>query len=198
MRRGHETISYMYITLITQRACLPYILNLIYFILIWLQSCRLLSCSAVFLLFKIWKKPAQNCPIFLSPLTFQVLVQQAAKINKTELEKTRKCAFRKFVGRPAAANFGRKTFTGNRTDTNWSSTTFKGKISIFIVVFKVVMPFCYLRTIRLKQENFSRNNNTNYSRRHKLITHKNNCRQVFSGSRNDQPMFVNEYKFKEG
>ena len=74
-------------------------------------------------------------------------------------------AFRKFVGRPAAANFGRKTFTGNRTDTKWSSTIFKGKISVFIVVFKFVMHFCYLRTIRLKQENFSRNNNTNYTRR---------------------------------
>ena len=30
----------------------------------------LLSCSAVFLLFEIWKKPAKNCPIFLSALTF--------------------------------------------------------------------------------------------------------------------------------
>ena len=46
--------------------------------------------------------------------------------NKTELKKLASCAFRKFVGRPAAANFGRKTFTGNRTDTNWSSTTLRG------------------------------------------------------------------------
>ena len=30
----------------------------------------LLSCSAVFLHFEIWKKPAKNCPIFLSALTF--------------------------------------------------------------------------------------------------------------------------------
>ena len=80
--------------------------------------------------------------------------------NEAELKKKLACcAFRKFVGRRAAANFGRKTFTGNRTDTNWSSTTFKAKISVFIVVFKFVMH--YLRTIRLKQENFSRNNNTN-------------------------------------
>ena len=86
--------------------------------------------------------------------------------NKTEFKKKlASCASRKFVGRPAAANFGRKTFTGNRTDTNWSSTTFKGKIFVFIVVFKFVTHFCYLRTIRLKQENFSRNNNTNYTRR---------------------------------
>ena len=28
------------------------------------------QCTAVFLLFKIWKKPAKNCPIFLSALTF--------------------------------------------------------------------------------------------------------------------------------
>ena len=46
--------------------------------------------------------------------------------------------------------------------------------------------------------NFSCNNKTNYTRRHKFITHKNNCYQVFSRSRNDQPMFVNECKFKEG
>ena len=62
--------------------------------------------------------------------------------NKAELKKLASCAFRKFVRRPlAAANFGRKTFTGKRTDTNWSSTTFKGKISVFIVVFKFVMHF---------------------------------------------------------
>ena len=36
----------------------------------WVQSCRLLSCSTLFLLFRIWKKPAKNCPIFLSALTF--------------------------------------------------------------------------------------------------------------------------------
>ena len=57
------------------------------------------------------------------------------------------------------------------------------------------MHFCYRRTIRLKQENFSCNNKTNYTRRHKFITHKNNCCQVFSRSRNDQPLFVNEYKY---
>ena len=118
--------------------------------------------------------------------------------NKAELKKNSQVAvrFAKFVGRPAVANFGRKTLADNRTDTNWSSTTFKGKISVFIVVFKLVMHFCYLQTIRLKQENFSRNNNTNYTRRHKFITHKNNCYQVFS--RNDQPTFINECKFKEG
>ena len=63
------------------------------------------------------------------------------------------------------------------------------------------MHFCYRRTIRLKQENFSCNNNnnkTNYTRRHKFNTNKNNCCQVFSRSRNDQPLFVNEYKVKIG
>ena len=36
-------------------------------------GCRvavLLSCSTVFVLFKLWKKSAKNCPIFLSALTF--------------------------------------------------------------------------------------------------------------------------------
>ena len=59
------------------------------------------------------------------------------------------------------------------------------------------MHFCYRRTIRLKQENFSCNSKTNYTRGQKFITHKNNSFQV-SKSRNDQPMFVNECKFKEG
>ena len=56
--------------------------------------------------------------------------------NKAEFKNLASCAFRKFVGRPAAENFGRETFTGNREDTNWSLTTIKGKISVFIVVFK--------------------------------------------------------------
>ena len=59
----------------------------------FLTGCRvsvLLSCSAVFLLFKIWKKPAKNCPIFLSALTFQVLIQRAVKIKP---KKTLSCAF---------------------------------------------------------------------------------------------------------
>ena len=42
--------------------------------------------------------------------------------NKAEFKKLTSCAFHKFVGRPAAANFGRETFTGNRKDTNWPLT----------------------------------------------------------------------------
>ena len=59
------------------------------------------------------------------------------------------------------------------------------------------MHLCYRRVIRLKQENFSCNNKTNYTR-HEFITRKNNCCQVFSRSRNDQPLLVNEYKVKVG
>ena len=58
--------------------------------------------------------------------------------------------------------------------------------------------FCYRRTIQLKQENFSCYSKTNYTRRHEFITQKNNCCQVFSRSRNDQPLFVNEYKVNVG
>ena len=39
----------------------------------FLTGCRvsvLLSCSAVFLLFKIWKKRAKNCPIFSIGIDF--------------------------------------------------------------------------------------------------------------------------------
>ena len=41
---------------------------------------------------------------------------------------------------------------------------------------------------------------TNYTRRHTflIITHKNNCCQVFSRRRNDQPFLVNEYEVKVG
>ena len=34
----------------------------------------------------------------------------------------------------------RQTFTGNKKVTNWSLTTFKGKISVFTVVIKFVQP----------------------------------------------------------
>ena len=62
--------------------------------------------------------------------------------NKVELKKKlASCAFRKFVGRPAAANFGRKTFTESRTDINWSSTTFNGQISAFIVGLNLLCTF---------------------------------------------------------
>ena len=112
----------------------------------------------------------------------------AAKI-KPNSKKLASCAFRKFVGRPSAANFGREKFTGNRKDSNWSLTTIKGKIYVFTVVFKFVMYFCYRRTIRLNQENFCCNNKTNYTRRHSnFFAHKNNCWQVFSSSRNDRPL----------
>ena len=42
--------------------------------------------------------------------------------NKAEFKKTRKLRVSQICGRPAAANFGRETFTGNRKDTNWSLT----------------------------------------------------------------------------
>ena len=63
-----------------------------------------------------------------------------------------------------------------------------------------ILHFCYRQTIRLRQENFSCHNKTNYSRRHKflIITHKNTellPGLYFSRSRNDQPLFVNEDKY---
>ena len=157
----------------------------------WLQSCRLLSCIAVFLLFKIWKKPTKNCLIFQSALTFYVLIQQAAKI-KPNLKNSQVARF----------TIGRKTSCSKfwPRDIHWEQKRHqlainkKGKISVFIVVFKFDMHFCYRRTMRLYQENFSCNNKTNYTRRQKCITHKNNRCQVFSISRNDQPLFVNECK----
>ena len=102
----------------------------------------------------------------------------AAKI-KPNSKKLASCAFRKFVARPSEANFGRETLTGNRKGSNWSLTTIKGRIYVFIVVFKFVMHFCYRRTIRLNQENSSCNNKTNYRRRHSnFFAHK---KQLLAG-----------------
>ena len=60
--------------------------------------------------------------------------------SKNKAEKTRKLRVPQICWRPVEANFGRKTFSGNKKVTNWSLTTFKGKISVFIVVFKFVQP----------------------------------------------------------
>ena len=60
--------------------------------------------------------------------------------NKAEFKKLTSCAFHKFVGRPAAANFWPR-------DIHWEQKRHqlainkKGKISLFIVVFKFVMHF---------------------------------------------------------
>ena len=81
------------------------------------------------------EETSEELPKLSIGIDFYVLIQQAAKI-KPNSKNLASCAFRKFDGRPAAANFGRETFTGNRKDTNWSLTTIKGKISVFNVVFK--------------------------------------------------------------
>ena len=60
--------------------------------------------------------------------------------NKAEKTEPRKFCVSQICRRPVAANFGRKTFVGNKKVTNWSLTTFKGKISVFIIVFKFVQP----------------------------------------------------------
>ena len=61
--------------------------------------------------------------------------------NKNEAEKKlASCTFRKCVRRPAAANFGRKTFTWNKKSNQLVINNFKCKISAFIVGFKFVQP----------------------------------------------------------
>ena len=55
--------------------------------------------------------------------------------------------------------------------------------------------FCYRRTIPLKQEiSLAIARQITQELKHKFITHKSNCLQHFSRGRNDQPLFVNEYK----
>ena len=48
--------------------------------------------------------------------------------------------FRKFVGRPAAAYVAERHSLGIKKFTNWPLITFKGKISVVIVVFKFIPP----------------------------------------------------------
>ena len=64
----------------------------------------------------------------LPNITIGIDLLGADPINsKKKAEKN--CAFRKFIGRPAAANFGRKTFTGNEK-SNFVSRSFNtGNIS---------------------------------------------------------------------
>ena len=119
------------------------------------------------------EETSEELPNFSIGITLLRPDPRAAARIKPNSKKLTTCAFRKFVGRPPAANFGRETFTGNRKDSNWSLTTIKGKIYVFIVVFKFVVHFCYRRTIRLNQENFSCNNKTNYTRRRSnFVAHK--------------------------
>ena len=72
----------------------------------------------------------------------------------------------------------------------------KVKFPLLLLFLNLLCTFVISGQSDWRSKNFSHNNNTNYTRRHTFITHKNNCCQVFS--RNDQPMFVNECKFKEG
>ena len=59
----------------------------------------------------------------------------------------------------------------------------QNKLIIKYAQQRKIMHFCYRRIIRLKQEDKDK---TNYTRRHKFITHENNCCQAPSRSRNDQ------------
>ena len=107
-------------------------------------------------------------------------------------------AVRKFVEDQLQQILAERHSLGTEQTPTGHQQHLKAKFLFLLLFLNLLSHFCFLRTIRLKQENFYRNNNTNYTRRHKFITHKNNCCQVSSRSRNEQPMFVNEYKFKEG
>ena len=55
-------------------------------------------------------------------ISIGILIQKAAKI-KPNLKNSQVARFTNFnVGRTAAANVGRETFTGNRKDANWLLT----------------------------------------------------------------------------
>ena len=75
--------------------------------------------------------------------------------NKAEFKKTlTSCAFHKFVEDQLQQILAKRHSLGTEQTPTGHQQHLKGKISVFIAVFKFVMHFCYLRTIRLKQENF--------------------------------------------
>ena len=81
--------------------------------------------------------------------------------NKAEFKKLASCAFHKFVGRPAAANFGRETFTGNRKDANWPLTK-KVKFPCLLLFLNLLCTFVIaeqcdsIRKISLAITNYTR------------------------------------------
>ena len=117
--------------------------------------------------------------------------------NKAELKKLASCAFRKFVEDQLQQILAERHSLGTEQTPTGHQQHLKAKSPFLLLFLNLLCTLLSPRTIRLKQVNLSRNNNTNYTRRHKFTSHKNNCCQVFSRSRNDQPMFVNEYEFKE-
>ena len=105
---------------------------------IFLPSCKvaiLFSCIAVSLLIKIWKKPANNCRIFMPALNFQV-TQQAAQMKQKKNPQV--MGFANLYKSRLRLILAARISLGTKKVTNWSLTTFKGKISVSIVVFKFV------------------------------------------------------------
>ena len=97
---------------------------------IWLQSFRPVKLQGSFPFLLNMEETSEELPnIFYRHWPFK-------------RKKLASCTFRKFVRRPAAANFGRKTFTGNKKVTNWSLTTFN---SVFIVANRDVCLLFFLR-----------------------------------------------------
>ena len=59
--------------------------------------------------------------------------------NKNKAEKTRKFHVSQSEDQPQQI-LAKRHSLGTKKNTNWPLTTFKGKISVFIVVFKFVQP----------------------------------------------------------
>ena len=98
----------------------------------------LLSCSAIFLLFEIWKKPAKNCPIFFIGID---LIGPDPTSNRNKAENNSQVArFANLSEDQLPQILAERYSLGTKKVTNWSLTTFKGKISVFVVVFKFVQP----------------------------------------------------------
>ena len=108
----------------------------------------LLSCSAFFPLFQIWKKPAKNCPIFLSALTFKVLIHQATKIKP---KKTRKLHVSQICRQTSCNKFWPKRHSlGTKRVINWSLTTLDGKMFSTWGIKCTVVNWEFTKTKRIK------------------------------------------------
>ena len=115
--------------------------------------------------------------------------------NKAELKKTRKlnCLFRKFVEDQLQQILAERHSLGTERTPTGHQQYLKAKFPFLLLFLNLL---CTL---------LSPDNPTEAGKQHKIhkktyiyYSQKQLLPEVFSRSRNDLPMFVNEYKFKQG
>ena len=95
----------------------------------------LLSCSAVFLLFELWKKPAKNCPNFSTGID---LLGPYSISNKNEAEKNSQVARFENVSEDQLQQIlAERHSLGTKKVTNWSLITLNVKFPLLLLVLNV-------------------------------------------------------------